>query len=190
MKNLSLAVLLLFAPMLAHAWPWSMDMANQISVKPQESVDPANPGMNPFPKRSVPVPGTATSSIEVKDKDAAFKLVNPVPVTARTVDMGHRLFTIYCVPCHGKSGTGDGYVGAKLIMQPWNLTSSNDIHPWDSKDYPDGYIFGMMTFGGAVMPLYAMDLTPTERWEVVNYVRAVLQKRGIPPAAATAQKTK
>ncbi len=190
MKNLSLAVLLLFAPMLAHAWPWSMDQGNQISVKPQESVDPANPGMNPFPKRSVPVPGTATSSIEVKDKDAAFKLVNPVPVTARTVDMGHRLFTIYCVPCHGKSGTGDGYVGAKLIMQPWNLTSSNDIHPWDSKDYPDGYIFGMMTFGGAVMPLYAMDLTPTERWEVVNYVRAVLQKRGIPPAAATAQKTK
>jgi mono/diheme cytochrome c family protein len=190
MKKLSLAIALLLTPMFAHAWPWSMDMANQISIKPQESVDQANPGMNPFPKRSVPVPGTATSSIEVKDKDAAFKLVNPVPVNARTVDMGQRLFTIYCVPCHGKSGTGDGYVGAKLILQPWNLTSSNDMHPWDSKDYPDGYIFGMMTFGGAVMPLYAMDLTPTERWEVVNYVRTVLQKRGLPAVATSAKQTK
>src|SRR5450759_4521386 len=75
MKKLSLAIALLLAPMFAHAWPWSVDMVNQISVKPQESVDPANPGMNPFPKRSVPVPGTATSSIEVKDKDAAFQQI-------------------------------------------------------------------------------------------------------------------
>jgi mono/diheme cytochrome c family protein len=190
MKKLSLAIVLMVAPTFAHAWPWSMDQGNQISIKPQESVDPANPGMNPFPKRSVPVPGTPTSSIEVKDKDAAFKLVNPVPVNARTVDMGHRLFSIYCVPCHGKSGTGDGYVGQKLILQPWNLTSSNDLHPWNSPDYPDGYIFGMMTFGGAVMPIYAIDLSPTERWEVVNYIRTVLQKRGLPVATAAAQKTK
>jgi mono/diheme cytochrome c family protein len=185
MKKLSLAILLMVAPTFAHAWPWSMDQGNQISVKPQESYDPAKPGMYPFPSRSIPVPGTPTSSIEVKDKDAAFKLKNPVPITARSVDMGHRLFSIYCVPCHGKSGTGDGYVGAKLILQPWNLTSSNDIHSWNSPDYPDGYIFGMITFGGAVMPIYAEDLSPTERWEVIDYVRAVLQKRGIPAVAAT-----
>jgi len=165
-----------------------MDQGNQINIKPQESVDPAKPGMNPFPKRSVPVPGTPTSTTEVKDKDAAFKLANPVPVNARTVDMGHRLFSIYCVPCHGKSGTGDGYVGEKLTLQPWNLTPSSDMHSWDSPDYPDGYIFGMMTFGGAIMPVYAIDMSPTERWEVVNYIRAVLQKRGIP--VASVQKSK
>jgi len=185
----SLVIALLLAPTLAHAWPWSMDMVNQISIKPQESVDPANPGMNPFPKRSVPVPGTATSSIEVKDKDAAFKLVNPVKADAKSVDMGQRLFTIYCVPCHGKSGTGDGLVGAKLILKPWNLTLSNDMHPWNSKDYPDGYIFGMMTFGGGVMPVYAIDLSPTERWDIVNYIRTVLQKKA-PVAASAAQQTK
>ena len=184
MKKLSLVALLL-TPIFAHAWPWSMDMANQISVKPQESVDQANPGMNPFPKRSVPVAGTATSSIEVKDREAAFKLGNPVPADNKSVDMGGRLFGIYCVPCHGKSGTGDGLVGAKLILKPWNLTSSSDMHPWDSKDYPDGYIFGMMTFGGAVMPIYAIDLSPTERWHVVNYIRTVLQKK--PPVAVAAK---
>jgi S-disulfanyl-L-cysteine oxidoreductase SoxD len=183
----------LVAPTFAHAWPWSMDQGNQISVKPQESVNPADPGMNPFPKRSVPVPGTATSSIEVKDAEAAQKLVNPVPVNARTVDMGHRLFSIYCVPCHGKSGTGDGLVGAKLVMPPANLTPTNDIHSWDPKkdnQYTDGYIFGHITFGGPVMPVYAIDLSPTERWEIVNYIRAVLQEKGIPSTTVAAQKTK
>lgn len=189
MKKLSLALALLLTPMFAHAWPWSMDMANQISIKPGESVDPANPGMHPFPEHSVPVPGTATSSIEVMDPDAAFKLANPIPANSKSVDMGGRLFAIYCVPCHGKSGTGDGLVGAKLILKPWNLTSSNDMHPWNTKDYPDGYIFAMMTFGGAVMPPYAIDLSPTERWHVVNYIRTVLQKRA-PVAASAAHKTK
>jgi S-disulfanyl-L-cysteine oxidoreductase SoxD len=183
MKKLSLAIALLLAPMFAHAWPWSMDMANQISIKPQESVDSANPGMNPFPKRSVPVAGT---TLMVKDQDAAEKLINPVPADKKSVDMGGRLFAIYCVPCHGKSGTGDGLVGEKLIMKPFNLTSSNDMHPWNTKEFPDGYIFGKMTLGGVVMPIYAIDLSVTERWHVVNYIRKVLQA----PVAAAAAQTK
>lgn len=181
MKKLSLAITLLLAPTFAHAWPWSDDMANQVSIKPQESVDPANPGMNSFPKRSVPVAGT---TVMVKDQEAADKLANPVPADARSVDTGGRLFAIYCTPCHGESGTGDGLVGEKLIMKPFNLTSSNDMHPWNTKEFPDGYIFGKMTLGGVVMPSYANDLSATERWHVVNYIRAVLQKA---PAIASAK---
>lgn len=183
MKKSSLAIaLLLLAPALAQAWPWDRDMMNQISIKPQESVDEANPGMKPFPKRSVPIPGT---TVYVKDFDAATKMANPVPRDAKSVDKGGRLFAIYCTPCHGKSGTGDGYVGAKLILKPYNLTSSNDQHSWKDKAYPDGYIFGMMTFGGAVMPSYANDLSANERWNVVNYVRTVLQNNPIAAAAQT-----
>lgn len=173
MRKLSLAVSLLFVPCLAQAWPWSQDMANQISVKPQESPDPANPGMTPFPSRSAPVKGT---TVLVEDLDAAKKMVNPVPVTPQSVATGKHLFEIYCTPCHGFTGVGDGLVGQKLIMQPFNLTSSNTMHDWHSPDYPDGYIFGYMTLGGAVMPSYANDLSPTERWNVVNYVRTVFQK--------------
>ena len=178
MKKLSLAIALLLAPALAQAWPWDHDMMNQISVKPQESVDANQPGMKEFPKRSVPVAGT---TIYVKDAEAAFKMTNPIPVSAKSVASGGRLFTIYCTPCHGKSGTGDGLVGEKLLLKPYNLTSSNDQHPWNTKEYPDGYIFGVVTLGGAVMPSYANDLSASERWDVVNYIRAVLQKS---PAAA------
>ncbi|HEX7455670.1 MAG TPA: cytochrome c [Gallionella sp.] len=177
----SLVFTLMLAPTFAHAWPWSQDMANQISIKPQESVDLANPGMAPFPKRSAPVAGT---TVVVKDQEAAKKMANPVAADDKSVATGGRLFAIYCTPCHGKSGTGDGLVGAKLIMKPWDLTSGNQMHTWDTKEYPDGYIFGYMSLGGAVMPSYANDLSATERWHVVNYVRKVLQKGQAVTAAA------
>jgi len=162
----------LMAPLTAYAWPWSDDMANQISIKPQESVNSAVPGMNTFPKRSVPVAGT---TVFVKDMEAARNMVNSVRPDNESINTGGRLLNIYCPPCHGKSGTGDGLVGAKLIMKPWNLTNINDMHSWNPVEYPDGHIFGYMTFGGAVMPSYANDLSPTERWHIVNYVRKVLQ---------------
>ena len=167
MKKLSLLITLLLLPAVAQAWPWSQDMANQISIKPQESVDPANPGMTPFPKRSVPVPGTANL---VKDQMAAEKAKNPIAADDKSVETGRQLFQIYCVPCHGKEGQGDGFVGAKLALQPYNLSAQQ------TRERTDGFIFGYMTFGGAVMPIYAADLSPTERWHVVNYVRKVIQK--------------
>ncbi len=172
MKKLFLAITLLLAPALAQAWPWSQDMANQVSIKPQESVDPANPGMRPFPKRSVPVPGTMTI---VKDAAAADKLKNPVVADQKSVAQGGRLFEIYCTPCHGKEGKGDGLVGAKLALRPYDLSADQ------TRQRSDGFIWGYMTFGGAVMPTYGNDLSPTERWHVVNYVRKVVQAQ---PAVA------
>ncbi|MEJ1959329.1 MAG: c-type cytochrome [Nitrosomonadales bacterium] len=48
-------------------------------------------------------------------------MTNPIPADEKSVAKGAQLFAIYCVPCHGKSGTGDGYVGAKLITQAFRL---------------------------------------------------------------------
>lgn len=175
MRKLSLAIVLLLTPALAQAWPWSQDMANQPSAKPQESVDPANPGMKVFPKRSVPVPGTTTI---VKDMAAADKLKNPVAADAKSIATGARLFEIYCVPCHGKAGLGDGLVGAKLALQPYNLAEQR------TRERSDGFIWGYLTFGGAVMPTYGNDLSPTERWHVVNYVRKVVQNAQAPASVA------
>jgi mono/diheme cytochrome c family protein len=171
-RGLSAACLVLaaaLAPTLAHAWPWSRDMADQIAIKPQAPVPSAGRPM-PFPARSVPVPGTPT--VRVADRDAAGKLPNPVPANAASIAQGKALFGIYCTPCHGASGKGDGLVGEKLVLRPFDLTSAA------MKEISDGLIFGYMTFGGAVMPVYANDLSPTERWHVVNYVRNVLAAQG------------
>ncbi|CAH1386645.1 c-type cytochrome [Candidatus Nitrotoga sp. M5] len=166
MMRLSIAIVLLLAPAFAHAWPWSDDMANQISIKPQESVDLKNPGMTPYPKRSIPIPGTSSM---IRDMEASEKQTNPIPADDKSVALGKNLFEIYCAACHGVSGKGDGYVGAKLLLQPFDLTAEQTI------ERSDGFIWGYMTFGGAIMPSYANDLSATERWSVINYVRKVLQ---------------
>lgn len=166
MKKLSLAIALLLAPTLAQAWPWSQDMANQVSTKPQASVDSNEAGMTQFPKRSVPVPGTTAI---VLDTAAAEILTNPAAADDKSVAAGAKLFEIYCVACHGKTGQGDGLVGAKLALKPYDLSAVV------TKDRSDGFIWGYMTFGGAVMPSFANDLSPAERWDVVNYVRKVVQ---------------
>lgn len=161
------------APTLAGAWPWNRDMANQISVKPQHGPD----SIRPFPQRSVPMPGTPTL-IHVHDRDAAMKLANPVPATAESIQKGRKFFQIFCTPCHGASGTGDGLVGAKFLIRPFDLTAENE-----QKVVPEGYIFGTVEFGGALMPAYGNDLSPTEIWDLVNYVRHGLVADGAKPTS-------
>ncbi len=159
--------LALLVPLPAHAWSLWNEMIEQISIKPQEKP-------LPFPRRSVPVPGTAT--MRVPDQDTATAFVNPVKATPESVNTGRQLYGIYCTPCHGASGTGNGLVGEKLSVRPFDLTSDR------VQSLSDGFIFGYLTFRGAVMPSYANDLSPTERWHVVNYLRNGLK----PPATQQA----
>ncbi|HQT81077.1 MAG: cytochrome C [Ferrovum sp. 37-45-19] len=161
MKRATLFTMTALLPSLAFAWPWSRDMANQISIKPQEGPQ----SVRPFPQTSIPMAGTQTTPF-IKTHDEAMKLKNPNQATAQSINHGRELFQIYCVPCHGVSGTGDGLVGAKLLVRPFDLTSENV-----QKIAPEGYIFAHITFGGALMPSYGNDMYPKERWDVVNYVR-------------------
>ena len=164
MRPGSRIVLTIFAclmPLAAGAWPWSRDMANQISIKPEHGDD----SVRPFPARSVPMAGTKML-LHVHDKDAAMKLANPNPATPESINRGRKFFQIFCTPCHGRTGVGDGKVGEKLLLKPFDLTAKNE-----QKDQPEGYIFGYVFFGGAIMPSYGNDMAPSEVWDVVNYVR-------------------
>jgi mono/diheme cytochrome c family protein len=157
---------ILWKPTPARAWPWSTDMMNQPSIKPQEGL------MHPFPKRSVPVSGIPTKMI---DRDAAEDITNPYPPNPESIATGRTMFKIYCSACHGITGRGDTPV-AELIGSV-DLTDPDIVG-----DLTDGWIFGTITFGGAIMPAYGVlneemeyfgsnDLTVEERWHVVNYIR-------------------
>ncbi|NQV46250.1 MAG: c-type cytochrome [Rhodospirillaceae bacterium] len=166
-------VAVLLMPTEAFAWPWSTDMMNQPSFKPQEGV------MKPFPKRSVPVTGFPTIQA---DRDETEDLKNPFPVSDASIAKGHTLFQIYCAACHGPSGNGDTPV-AELI-------GAIDLTDQDLMgDLTDGWIYGTITFGSAIMPAYGVpteategrgsnDLSVEERWHVVNYVRNGLAQEG------------
>lgn len=157
----------------AHAWPWSNDMMNQASIKPQEKI-------TPFPARSVPVTGIPSRAWE--DREATAELQNPYAPSSHSIKTGKALFAIYCAACHGKTGRAESEV-VKRGMPANDLTDA-----YVQQELSAGWIFGTITFGSAVMPPYgragdqndeargANDLSVEERWHVVNYLKHQLVK--------------
>lgn len=168
---LFISALVALAPSLVMAWPWSTDMMNQPSLKPQET---DNGKIYPFPSRSVPTIGVPT---KVANREEAKGLSNPVAATAGSIKIGKRLFTIYCAACHGLTGKADSPISPKIGAIPLN-------DDYVQKDLTEGWIFGTITFGSAIMPAYGKpgegggsnDLSVEERWHVINYIRNGLVK--------------
>jgi mono/diheme cytochrome c family protein len=150
-------------PSLALAWPWSQDMMNQPSIKPQEGA------MKVFPKRSIPVMGIPT---KVASRDEAKDMVNPITATGASLKKGRTLFRIYCSACHGLTGKADSPVSNKIGA----IDLTDD---YVQKNLTEGWLWGTITFGSFVMPAYGVpgeqggsnDLSVEERWHVVNYIK-------------------
>lgn len=149
------------------------DMADGASVKAYES-DPAFAnGRSAQP----PVKGTIPRGFEPyhytdDPSDAGTNLRNPLPRSAEILAKGQKTFETYCLVCHGSRGLGDGPIVPKF-PKPASLVSQKVV------DWQDGRIFHVITRGQNLMPGYASQMSPAERWTVVHYVR-VLQKAAHP----------
>lgn len=108
---------------------------------------------------------------------AAATLENPVELTDEVLVEGERLYGLYCTPCHGKSGEGDGKVGM-IIGGVANLKGGAYI------GLPEGHIFHVITKGKGRMGAHGSQITPENRWKIVHYVKQKLQ--GGTLASATA----
>jgi len=146
--------------------PWSEDMRDQPSVKPQESQVHKNPASVPV-TGSEPFPPPQDISELVQARLEAGKLRNPVPATGRSINRGKVLYDRHCAVCHGDQGQGDGPVGKKYIPDPMNLTI----------DYvqiqPDGQLFYTISHGSIAMPFYRDTIPIADRWHLINYIKAV-----------------
>jgi len=98
--------------------------------------------------------GTKTL-IHVHDRDQAMALANPNP-PRRSRSPWTQVLSDFLHSVHGQSGTGDGLVGAKFIIRPFDLTRER------TEDGSEGYIFGTVTFGGAFMPRTATTSRPAK----------------------------
>jgi len=91
---------------------------------------------------------------------------SPVAPTPQLLQLGKKRFEIHCALCHGLLGDGESQVALSMsLRRPPNLHLYRDV--------PDGYIFQVVTQGFGLMPSYASELSPEERWAVVTYVRAL-----------------
>ena len=109
-----------------------------------------------------------------KDSSGQFAKGFPagIKVDLPLLQRGQQRYTIYCSPCHGLDGAGDG-ITSKYGMG--TLASNGNYHSDRIRAMPEGQIFDTITNGSAskVMMPYADKLTPEDRWAVVAYVRAL-----------------
>ena len=133
--------------------PFPTDMADQASVSEQEG-----PRLLP-PEGAVPVQGLSV----IPDESP----VNPVPADEVSLQRGRILYGLHCQLCHGEQGHGDGPLASRFDRTPQNLTG-----PSISAEF-DGAVYLTIIQGFGEMPALAENLTPRERWDVVNYVRTL-----------------
>jgi mono/diheme cytochrome c family protein len=91
----------------------------------------------------------------------------PFPVTPDVLARGQNRFNVYCTPCHGRVGDGNGFIPSRGLKRP------PSYHIDRLRKVPLGYFFDVMTNGFGVMPDYAAQIAPRDRWAIAAYVRAL-----------------
>jgi mono/diheme cytochrome c family protein len=176
----SVRLTLLVAPLLGvGGCEWFTDFKRQPSVVTWESWRTDSLGVRGAPQGSVPTDGTAMPSWLVSYSpaiatiDSLAAIPNPVPVTEASLANGRKHFQINCAVCHGENADGQTPNSRYGLI---SIPLTADI----TKNRTDGYIFGMIRNGRGTMPTYNR-IEERDRWDVVNYVRALQGKvTGIP----------
>ncbi len=96
---------------------------------------------------------------------AADKIKNPYPVEPLTLTQGEELFVMYCSPCHGENGYGDGAAGGAMGIKPANF------HAPVVQKQSDGALFWKLTEGRGNMPPFKESLSEEQRWQLIAYLR-------------------
>ena len=91
----------------------------------------------------------------------------PFPVTREVMDRGRERFNVYCTPCHDRTGSGNGMVVQRGYKHP------PSYHTDQVRQLANGFIFDVITHGFGAMPDYSAQVSPSDRWAIVAYIRAL-----------------
>jgi mono/diheme cytochrome c family protein len=159
-------------------------MANQPKYDPLEPSDFFTDGMSARPR----IPGTvARGELPLEGFLVTGKIAGtdgdgfPFAVTAQVMNRGQERFNIYCSPCHGRRGDGNGMIPARGLRHP------PSFHTESLRTAKTGHFFDVMTNGFGAMPPYNVQVPVSDRWAIIAYIRALqLSQNGtiddLPPA--------
>lgn len=107
---------------------------------------------------------------EAEEADRAGReLQNPFQPTTENLARGQYIFSNYCGVCHGATGAGDGPIIPKYPNPPAFQTEK-------SKSLLDGSMFHVITTGRNNMPSHAAQVSASDRWKVILYIRKLQGK--------------
>ena len=145
------------------------DMGNQPKNKPLSPSDFFADG------RSVRTPVENTVSRSSLDNDQLIvtkeSTMFPVPINEALLERGQERYRIFCSPCHGIQGDGNGMIVMRGMKRP------PTYHQDRLRQAPNGYFYDVITNGFGQMYNYAAQVPPTDRWAIVAYVRALQLSR-------------
>ena len=93
--------------------------------------------------------------------------VFPFPVDEAVMKRGRERYDIYCSPCHGLTGEGDGMIVQRGYRRPPSLMLER------LRQAPAGHIYDVVTNGFGAMPDYAVEVPVRDRWAIAAYIRAL-----------------
>src|SRR6202047_3094578 len=98
----------------------------------------------------------------------------PLPVTQELLERGEGRYKIFCTPCHGLQGDGNGMIAMRGMKHP------PSYHQDRLREVPNGYIYDVITNGFGAMFGYSAQIPPRDRWAIVAYLRALQLSRNAP----------
>ena len=138
-----------------------------------------------------PVPGTVAKGFLREDtrfytgrtEQGRFVEKAPIPVTQALLERGRERYNIYCTPCHGQAGFGQGVI----MTGDYGYTPAPSYHKAALRDTADGYLYNVIANGVRNMPGYAAQVPVADRWAIVAYIRALqrsqnAQRENVPPS--------
>lgn len=165
---------------------WWPQMKFQKAVQPfEETGHPGADASGGFMPPEGAVPVGAPLDLRVLSVAETEAVENPRPATLASLENGKAQYEIFCQPCHGPGGGGDGPIGGP----PFGTGPLIGVLPIGgqfsaAKGLTDGHIFTTMTLGRGRMPSYRR-IPAADRWDILNYVRYLNGQTG--PSSASAQ---
>ena len=92
----------------------------------------------------------------------------PFPVTKEVLERGRERYNIYCAPCHSQLGDGNGFIPSRGFAR-----KPPSYHIPRLQKAPLGYFYDVISNGFGIMPDYASQIPPRDRWNIVAYIRAL-----------------
>jgi mono/diheme cytochrome c family protein len=150
------------------------DMANQPRQNPLSPSSFFKDGRSerPLSENTVPRGSLAEDALFVPKDSNAF----PLPLTAELMQRGQERYGIFCAPCHGLQGDGQGMVAMRGMKHP------PSYHQERLRQVPNGYLYDVATYGFGAMYGYSAQIPPGDRWAIIAYVRALQLSRNAPVA--------
>jgi len=145
------------------------DMANQPKNRPLSESDFFADGRSerPLIENTVARGSIANDELVVPKDSNAF----PLPLDAKLLERGEARYKIYCTPCHGLQGDGNGMIVMRGMKRP------PSYHIDRLRQSPNGYYFDVITNGFGAMYGYSAQISPKDRWAIIAYVRALQLSR-------------